>query len=160
MKKIWLQIPLVFRACILVSVGVLIVGAGIAGCVKDAWFGVQTAVVGGFSVALLCAHVVWTSTLIERHKGELERDKTGDVATSIQMRIQIASLVKLFGIAAILILFVVGFHFNAWTAVIGVTATYLPIAVVPLFFKYGGQPLGAEVSAQDEAPERSEGQKP
>ena len=71
MKKIWLQIPLVFRACILVSVGVLIVGAGIAGCVKDAWFGVQTAVVGGFSVALLCAHVVWTSTLIERHKGEL-----------------------------------------------------------------------------------------
>ena len=76
------------------------------------------------------------------------------------MRIQIASLVKLFGIAAILILFVVGFHFNAWTAVIGVTATYLPTAVVPLFFKSGGQPLGAEVSAQDEAPQRSEVQKP
>ena len=129
------QVPPVFKASAATSACLVTVAAMVAGYVKDCVFGLQTAIAGGFSVALLCAYVVWVSAVMARAKAHVQADKGGEYAASVGAKIQVASLVKLFVLASVLVILIVVFHFDVIAAIIGVSGIYLPLAIVPLFVK-------------------------
>ena len=56
-------------------------------------------------------------------------------ATAGVSRIMILSLVRLFLLAAVLVLCIVGLHFNVYAAIVGVSGVYLPLMIVPLLVK-------------------------
>ena len=56
-------------------------------------------------------------------------------ANAAVSRIMVMSLIRLFLLAAILIICVVVLHFSVYAAIIGVSGVYLPLLIVPHFVK-------------------------
>lgn len=156
MLKYWSEIPKVFRLSMICAICLEIVLSLGAGIVKNAWFGVQTAIMGGFSVALLCVYVVWVGRLMGHTKAQIESAETDkdkeNVATGMANRIQIASLLKMFVLAGFIIFCVLVFRVDIIAAILGVSVIYVPLFVVPLFVK--SEP--AEAVTQDSQPAKSE----
>ena len=136
MKSLWLQIPRTLRVSLIVSFFLLIASIIASGFVKNFTFGLQTGICGGFSVALLCAYVVWTSRVLASARTEMATsEKKEAVATSAATKLQLGSLVKFLVLSAILIVLVAVFKLSPVAAIIGVSDIYLPLAIVPLFVK-------------------------
>lgn len=138
MHKLIQEIPKTFKACLITSAALLIIAPVASGFVRDWGFAGQCAVVGGFSVAILCLYVVWTVSVIVREKSHMcskDKDIAEDAGSRAARTIQIGSLVKTFCLAIFLILSVVVFHIDGLAAIIGVSITVIPMAVVPLFVK-------------------------
>lgn len=115
---------------------------------KDKPFAMDVAISSGISVALFFAYVLWIGRLIGRAKPQLDSDETGDTATRVATQIQVASVVKLFLYAGILILLILVFRFQPLAVIFGVSSMYLANIVVPLFsnprhhHENGGQEAG------------------
>jgi hypothetical protein len=69
-------------------------------------------------------------------------------ATAGVSRIMVLSLVRLFILAAVLVLCIVGLHFNVYAAIVGVSGVYLPLLIVPLLVK--SDPAGESQSSPAE----------
>ena len=138
MREILREMPRQFKMCAYVSLALLIVVILVVGFVKDWAFAGECAIVGGFSVAILCAYVVWTASVIVREKSHMQSDDreiAEEAGTRTVRKIQIGSFVKTFILAVFLIICVVLFHINAIAAIIGVSVSIVPMIAVPLFVK-------------------------
>ena len=136
----------------IVSCALVCLSAVIGGFVKNPLFGFQTAIIGGFSVALLCAYVVWIGGVTAQIKSREQGDDAQNAASAAVMKIQLASLVKLLLLSAFIVVAVVVFHFHVVAAFVGVAGIYAPLAIVPLFVKSEapGLPRGVEASRDSE----------
>ena len=71
--SLWRDIPRTLRACVAASGGLAIaVSVGVA-VWKNAVCGIETMIAGGFSVALLCVFVVWTSRALSSARALVEK---------------------------------------------------------------------------------------
>lgn len=152
LTKYWLQIPRVFRISVIVSCALVCLSAIVGGVIKNPIFGVQTAIIGGFSVALLCAYVVWIGGVTAQVKSQEQGEDAKNAASAAVVKIQVASLVKLLLLSAFIVVAVVLFHFHVVAAIVGVAGIYAPLAIVPLFVKSEapGLPRGVEASRDSE----------
>ena len=134
-KKIWSNIPKTFQICTITAI-ILVVVVSLAACfIKNIIFGLHTGIAGIISVALLCVYVVYVAKLMADAKSAATDETSETLAVSIANRIQVASLIKLFLLAAILVVLIVAFKFDVIAVAIGVSAMYLPLLVVPHFVK-------------------------
>lgn len=136
----------------IVSCALVCLSSLIGGFVKNPLFGVQTAIIGGFSVALLCAYVVWIGSVTAQVKSQGQGEDAKNAANAAVMKIQVASLVKLLLLSAFIVVAVVLFHFHVVAAIVGVVGIYAPLTIVPLFVKSEapGLPRGVEASRDSE----------
>ena len=133
--KNWTEIPKAFRVSLIVSLILVLVVAVFAGIIKDFRFGIQTAITGGFSVTLLGVYVICVGATMAGVKSAMADGPNEAAANAAVMRIMVMSLVRLFILAAVLIICVVFLHFSVYAAIIGVSGVYLPLLVVPHFVK-------------------------
>ena len=136
MSGFWKKIPRTFRACIIVSLGLMLAVCAVVAVLADPGFAVQTAILSVFSFALLCAYVVWASSVSMHVK--MQAEQNGDIkeiASGAATKIQVGSLVKTLILAAFLVVMVAVFRFNPYAALIGVSIIYIPLYTVPLFVK-------------------------
>ncbi len=138
MQKLIKEIPRTFKACIITALIlyiIVIIGCGLG----QNWpFAGECALVGGFSIAILCAYVVWTASVIVREKSHMlsdDKEIAEEAATRTGRKIQMASLLRTFILAIFLVICVAVFHINVIAAIIGVSITVVSMAVVPLFVK-------------------------
>ena len=139
MKKRWLGIPKVFRISVICALVLEILASFVCGIIKDVGFGVQTAFIGGFSVALLCVYVVWVGSVVVRTKTMVEsattKEEKDSAASGQAMKIQLGSLLKLLVLSLFLVICIVVFKMDVIAAIVGVSIIYVPQYVVPLFVK-------------------------
>ena len=146
--EIWRNIPKGFRVALLASVGLVILASIVAGIIIGVRFGVESAITGGFSVALLCVYVVQYGRILA---GVREASKDGPneaAATTAASRLMVLSLVRLLLFAAALIVCVVVFKFDVRAAIVGVTGVYLPLLVLPRLFPDGEGEASEGVDAE------------
>ncbi len=134
-KKIWSDIPRTLKVTSIAAIILAIVAAIVCCAVKNIDFGLQTGMTGIISVALLCAYVVYVAKVMAGAKSAMPPEGSETLAVSVANRIQVASLLKLFILAVILVVLVVAFRFDVIAVAIGVSAMYLPLLVVPFFVK-------------------------
>lgn len=139
MKRYWLDIPKVFRVNVICALILEVLASFVGGMLKNVAFGFETAIIGGFSVALLCVYVVWVGRMVVRTKAMVESaatDEEKDSAASGQaMKIQVGSLLKLLVLSAFLVICIVVFKMDVIAALVGVSIVYVPQYVVPFFVK-------------------------
>jgi hypothetical protein len=134
-KNLWLNVPKTLQVSTITAL-ILAVIASIAACIfKNIFFGLQTGITGIISVALLCVYVVYVAKTMADAKSAMTPETSETLAVSVANRIQVASLVKLFILAGIIVTLVVAFKFDVIAVAIGVSAMYLPLLVVPFFVK-------------------------
>lgn len=152
MRTIRRRIPKVFQACILTSLGVLVVVCVVSHLIGGIYFAAQVAIAGGIGVALLAQYMLWVSRTVSRAKSLMASDETGETASRVATRIQIASLVKFFATTGLLVVLVVVFRFKPVAIVVGIAGLYVPYAFIPLLFK----PEEAEMTLTEGASEVTE----
>ena len=152
MKLSWNNIPKTFRACIVVSLCLVIVACVAVWICADATFALQTAIMSVFSFALLCAYVVWASRISLHVK--MQAEENGDIketATAAATKIQLGSLAKTLILAGFIVLMIVGFKFSVYAALIGVSIIYIPLYTVPLFVKPASDDNAPDAETPDNA---------
>ena len=132
MMQIWKEIPKAFRVSLIVSAILVAVISVVAGFIKDPGFGTETAITGGFSVALLCVYVVCVGRIMARVKNAMADGPDESAASSAVSRILVLSFVKLILLAVGLIVFVAVFNFDVIAAILGVSGVYPPLILVSL----------------------------
>ena len=132
MMNVWKAIPKIFRVSLFASLILVSVLSVVAGFVENPRFGVETAITGGFSVALLCVYVVCVGRVMVRVKDAMKDGPDETAATSAVSRILVLSFVKLILLAVVLILCVAVFKFDVIAAIIGVSGVYPPLIIVSL----------------------------
>ncbi|MBO5753097.1 MAG: hypothetical protein J6S69_05300 [Proteobacteria bacterium] len=139
LKKIWSEIPKMFRVQAIVAFCLLFGLSMGAGILKNAEFGGQTALMGGFSVALLCVYVVWVGRLMGRIKTQIEKAETDkdkeELATGAANKIHIASFIKLLALSGFVVFCVLVFKADILAAILGLSVNYLALLIVSLFVK-------------------------
>ena len=110
------------------------IASGIAVGLRGYDFGLQTAITGIISVALLCVYVVYVARVMADAKSAAD-GASEDVAVSVAHRIQIASLIRLFVVAVVCVLLIIVLKFDVWAVIAGVSAIYAPMLIVPNFVK-------------------------
>lgn len=147
------NIPKVFKACFLTSFGIIVAAVIVSFFVKELYFATQVGISGGIGIALLAGYMLWIGRTVSGAKSQMESDKAGDVASGVATKIQIASLVRLFATAAILVVLIVAFKFEPVAIIVGISGLYIPYAVVPLLFKSSDadtpQPEGTNEVSED-----------
>lgn len=133
--KHWADIPKPFRISLIVSAILVLTVSIIAGIVKNIGFGIETAVTGFFSVALLGVYVVCVGWIMADVKSAMKDGPNETAANAAVSRIMVMSLIRLFILAAVLIICVAVLHFSVYAAIIGVSGVYLPLLIVPHFVK-------------------------
>ena len=152
--QLWEEIPKTFRVVVIVTIILLIPVSLAVGYWQNPLMGIQTAITGFFSVTLFGSYVVWSGRVMLSAKNMMQDSKDkAEIASNAAMRIQIGSMVKFLVLSAVLILLIVAFDFDVIAAIIGVSVIYVPIAVVPLFFK--SEPAEAGDSCPESQPEVS-----
>lgn len=98
-------------------------------------FGRDTAIFGVISIAIMGGAVLSFSRVFERAK-EMNVGNDGEEGAHFMVtRVLIISLLKLTFLALSFIALIVFFRLDARAGLIGVTVIYLPLLIVPLFFK-------------------------
>ena len=132
------KIPQPFRAILITAMALLVVTSVVCFIVQGTNFGIETAVTGAFSVALLYVYVVWYTRVMMCADAQIkgaEEEKAQEIAQNSAVKLQIGSLVRFLILSAFLIISIVVFHFDVIAAMIGVTVMFLPLSIVPLFVK-------------------------
>lgn len=149
MRKLIQEIPRTFKVCLIVSAILAVIAPITAGFVRDWAFAGQCATVGGFSVAILCLYVVWVAAVTMREKSRMcsqDREIAEEAGCKVVRLIQIGSILRTFCLAIFLILCIVLFRIDGIAAIIGVSVTIVPMAVVPIFVKPEPDPQIPETS--------------
>ena len=133
--KHWADIPKPFRVSLIVSAILVLMVSIIAGIVKNFGFGVETAITGFFSVALLGVYVVCVGGIMADVRSAMTDGPNEAAANAAVSRIMVMSLIRLLILAAVLIICVAVLHFSVYAAIIGVSGVYLPLLIVPHFVK-------------------------
>lgn len=149
-------IPKTFRVSVVAAVGLLACLSIVTFMTQSADFALQTSVVGIFSITLLCVYVVYISLMMRRMRCATPDMEPQKRATTIANRIQIASLIKMFILATVLIGLVVGLKFNAFASILGVSVIYLPLLIVPFFVKFSTSDDPDSPPPTDDSPKESQ----
>lgn len=135
MTHLWSKIPTVLKSILVASAIAVALLSAAASIAKTPVFGLQTLITGGFSVALLGVYVVWVSIAMAQAESEFQKNPDSDAASSANIKIQLASLLRLILLASILVLCILVFKFDVIAAILGVSGVYIPLFIVPFFYK-------------------------
>ncbi|MBR4984642.1 MAG: hypothetical protein IKY83_02740 [Proteobacteria bacterium] len=147
------KIPQPFFAILITASALLVVVSVASILIAGSRFGIETAITGAFSVALLYVYVVWYTRVMMRADAQIARateEEAQEIAQQSAIRLQIGSLVRFFILSVFLIVSIVVFNFDAIADMIGVTVMFLPLSIVPLFVKSSSSDQPESSSPEDE----------
>lgn len=133
LKRCLHSVPRPLRGALVVSTALVAISAILAMILGNFRLGIETAITGGFSVALLCVYVVYYGNIMAGVEDAVKKNPKDDAPSAAVSKIMLLSFARLIVFAALLCVCVAVFDFSIYAAVIGVSAVYLPMLLAPLF---------------------------